>query len=315
MTQRVTRRQVILGTSVCLGAGPLGASAAAEAGPDPGGAPFRYCLNTGTIMGHKLPIDQEAKVAAAAGYDGVEPWMRNLHAYVEGGGSLRGLRKRIEDAGLRVESAIGFPQWAVDDERRRAEGLENMRRDMDRLAQIGGTHIAAPPAGINRIAGMDLRKVAERYRVVLELGEEMGVVPQLEIWGSAATLGTVAEAAFVAIAADRPDACLLLDAYHMYKGGSGFDCLKQLNGAQMHAFHINDYPADPPRETIGDAHRVYPGDGVAPLSSILRDLHRTGFRGALSLEVFNREYWRHDPLAVARTGLQKTRAAVAKALA
>ena len=78
---------------------------------------------------------------------------------------------------------------------------------------------------------------------------------------------------------------------------------------------MNDYPDDPPRDTIGDAHRVYPGDGVAPLSKILRDVHDAGFRGMLSLELFNRDYWKQEPLDVARTGLEKMRSAVKKAFA
>ncbi len=317
MDNQLNRRQMITRSGVCLGAGAAAVTTAAVAAGSEkqrGGEPFRYCLNTGTIMGLKLPLDEEIDVAAKAGYDGIEPWTGKIDKFVVGGGSLRDIKKRLDDAGLAVESAIGFPRWAVDDKEKRAEGLENMRKAMDAVSQIGGRRIAAPPAGINRVEGMDLRKVAERYRAVLELGEKMGVVAQLEIWGSAKALGTVAEAAFVAIAANRPDACLLLDAYHMYKGGSDFDGLKLLNGAAMHCFHINDYPADPPRETIGDADRVYPGDGVAPLGTILRDLYTTGFRGALSLELFNRTYWKQDALTIAKTGLAKTKAAVKKAL-
>jgi sugar phosphate isomerase/epimerase len=142
----------------------------------------------------------------------------------------------------------------------------------------------------------------------------MGVRPQLEIWGSSVNLSRTSEAAFVAADADHPDACLLLDVYHLYRGGSGFESLRLLNGAAMHVFHINDYPAEPAREELTDAHRVYPGDGVAPMSGILRTLHETGFRGTLSLELFNREYWKQEPLSVARTGLEKTRAAVERAL-
>jgi quercetin dioxygenase-like cupin family protein len=85
------------------------------------------------------------------------------------------------------------------------------------------------------------------------------------------------------------------------------------NGAAMHVLHMNDYPAQPPREKITDAERVYPGDGVAPVVQILRDLHASGFRGMLSLELFNRELWKQDPFAVARTGLEKMKALVAKA--
>ena len=41
----------------------------------------------------------------------------------------------------------------------------------------------APPAGATRKPGLDLMKAAERYRALLELGDEMGVVPQIETWG------------------------------------------------------------------------------------------------------------------------------------
>ena len=79
-------------------------------------------------------------------------------------------------------------------------------------------------------------------------------------------------------------------------------------------FTLNDYPADPPREKIADRDRVYPGDGIAPLTKILRDLHANGSRAVLSLELFNPEYWKQDPLTVAKTGLAKMKGAVNKAL-
>jgi sugar phosphate isomerase/epimerase len=316
MSARLSRREIFSHSTVCLGTALAASSAAAFAPPveDRPAEPFGYCLNLGTIMGQKLSIVEQVEVAARAGWQGVEPWVRDIQRYEEAGESLSDLKKRIADLGLQVASAIGFPRWAVDDDVQRAEGLESFKRDMDLVCRIGGTRIAAPPAGINRTTGVDLRKVAERYRAVLELGREMGVVAQVEIWGSAQTLGTVGEAALVAVAADHPDACLLLDAYHMYKGGSGFEGLKLLNGAAMHAFHINDYPDDPPRDQINDSHRVYPGDGVAPMDFLLQTLYETGFRGMLSLELFNREYWKQDAAVVAKIGLEKTRAAVQKAL-
>jgi 2-keto-myo-inositol isomerase len=47
---------------------------------------------------------------------------------------------------------------------------------------------------------------------------------------------------------------------------------------------------------------------VAPLKAVLRDLRRLGFAGFLSLELFNRDYWKQDAALVARTGLEKMRA-------
>ncbi len=292
----------------------LSARAAAPAnGPSPAGLSWRYCLNTSTIRGQELGLVEEIAIAAKAGYTGIEPWIREIEAYQRDGGRLDDLRKRIADSGLTVESAIGFAQWAGDDAGQRAAGLEQAKRDMDLVRALGGKRIAAPPAGVTgqKIALGDL---AERYRTLLELGASMEVTPQVEVWGPSQTLGKLAEAVYVAVASGHNDACLLPDVYHLFRGGSSFAGLKLLHGSSMHCFHINDYPAEPAREAMTDADRVHPGDGVAPLGEIFRTLQEIGYSGALSLELFNRGYWQQDALEVARTGLQKMQAAVAKAL-
>lgn len=275
---------------------------------------IRYCLNTSTIREQKLSVPKQVDLAARAGYGAIEPWMGELHQYVEAGGSAADLRKRIADAGLTVESAIGFAEWIVNDDARRAEGLENARKDMGLLRSIGGTRIAAPPSGATRESDLNLLKAAERYRALLELGDELGVTPQVEVWGFSSCLSKLGETALVAIEAQHPKACILPDVYHLYKGGSEFAALRMLSGSAVQVFHMNDYPAEPSRDKIADKDRVYPGDGVAPLSKILRDLFSAGFCGVLSLELFNPEYWKQDPLVVAKTGLEKMKSAVARAV-
>lgn len=273
---------------------------------------IRYCFNTSTIRGQELSITEQVKVVAEAGYDAIEPWIGDLRKFVKNGGSLTDLKKQIDDSGLTVESAIGFAQWIVDDDAARAKALEQARSDMELLKSIGGKRIAAPPIGAHKKAGPELPAIAERYRKLLEVGAETGVTPQLELWGFSKTLSKLGELAYVATEAGHPDACVLPDFYHIYKGGSDFAGLKMIEASKMHVFHINDYPADPARETIGDEHRVYPGDGVCKLSEIIGDLVDAGFAGCFSLELFNRDYWKQDALTVAKTGLEKTKAVVAQ---
>jgi sugar phosphate isomerase/epimerase len=262
-----------------------------------------------------LGLVANLEIASRAGYRGVEPWIREIDQYTSAGGTLPDLAKRIRDLGLSVESVIGFAEWIVDDDARRARGLEEARRNMDLVLAIGGTRLAAPPAGATDVANLDLRKAAQRYRALLEIGAKRGVTAQLEVWGFSKTLGRLGDAVFVAIECGHPSACLLPDVYHLHKGGSGIGGFHLVAGSAIHVFHMNDYPAEPPRETITDADRVFPGDGVAPLTEMLRTLRDVGFRGMLSLEVFNRDYWRQDAFEVAQMGLVKMRAAVRKALA
>lgn len=279
----------------------------------PAGAGFRYSLNTSTIRGQKLSLPAELDIAAKAGYHGVEPWLSEIEAYTREGGSLADLRKRIADLGLTVENLIAFPEWVVDDDSRRAKALEDTKRWMDITRQIGGQRIAAPPAGAKETS-INLSTAAERYRAVLELGDSLGVVPQLEFWGPSQTLGRLSEALFVAAEARHPQACVLTDVYHLYKGGSEYSGLHLVGPLGMYVMHLNDFPAEPSRKDITDAQRIYPGDGVAPLKEIFRTLRAIGYRGCLSLELFNREYWQKDPLEVARTGLEKTRVLVQESL-
>lgn len=276
---------------------------------------FRYCLNTSTIRGQELGIEKEVDVAAAAGYDGIEPWIPTLRQFVEKGGKLSDLAKRISDAGLTVDSAIGFAQWIVDDETKRKAALEEAKRDMDMLREIGGTRIAAPPVGAHQgdSPKIDLFVAAERFRALQDLGDQTGVVPQLEVWGFSRNLSRLGEVMFVIGETGHPKACLLLDIYHIFKGGSAFTGLDLFSDNALQVFHVNDYPATPERAEMNDSHRVYPGDGIAPMSKILNAIGGHGREITLSLELFNRDYWKQDALEVAKTGLSKMKATVAAA--
>jgi 2-keto-myo-inositol isomerase len=273
-----------------------------------------FCLNMSTVRGHELSLPEQVKLAGDAGYDAIEPWMGDIKKFVDSGGSLSDLKKQIDDAGMTVESAIGFAKWIVDDDEVRKKELENARVDMELLKQIGGKRIAAPPIGAHTTPGPSLPVIAQRYRALLELGDEIGVVPQLELWGFSKTLSRLGELAYVATEAGHPSACVLPDFYHIYKGGSDFAGLMMIEASKMSVFHINDYPADPPREKIGDEHRVYPGDGVCPLPETIRMLVAHGFSGHFSLELFNRDYWKQDAMVVAKTGLEKMKRVVAAAM-
>ncbi len=308
---RVSRRSALARTGLLLGAAltadQLAGSSGAEEVPATVKAqrPFLFSLNMATIQGQKLGIEKQIQVAGAAGYDVVEPWVSSIEDYVKAGGKPADLKKQIADLGMTVESSIAFSEWLAEDDARRAKGLEQARRDMDLVAQIGGKRMAAPPAGATDVVNMDMFKAAERYRTLLEIGDQIGVVPELELWSFSKSLGLLSECIEVAVQCGHPRACILNDIFHLYKSGSDYHGLAVINGRAAVVTHMNDYPADPPRGKIDDSYRVYPGDGACPLPDILRLLRETGGQRVLSLELFNREYWKQDALAVAKTGLAK----------
>jgi 2-keto-myo-inositol isomerase len=308
MSMNLSRREALLG---------IPALAAATALPSLGAdmtEPFGYSFNTSTIRGQKLPVDQVAKIAAKAGYNGFEPWLGELNDYAKKGGSLKDFGKMLSDLGLKVESSIGFARWIIDNDLEREKGLDEAKRDMETILTIGGTRIAAPPVGATDQANLDLSKAADRYRKLAELGAKIGVIPEVEVWGFSKSLSKLGEAVLVAMESGHPKACVLPDIYHLFKGGSGFEGLKLLQGKSIGIFHVNDYPKDKDRVGIKDADRVYPGDGVAPMKEIFTTLRDIGYRGMLSLELFNPDYYKRDAQEVASTGLQKMKAVVKASL-
>jgi 2-keto-myo-inositol isomerase len=316
-TSKLSRRRALGQTALLAGAAAwggklFGADSPAPSKPDPS-APFRFSLNMATIRGQKLGIVKQIEVAAQAGYDAIEPWMDTVEEYISQGGKLADLRRRIADSGLSVESAIAFPEWMVEDDQRRAKGLEKAKQLMDLIAQLGGTRMAAPPAGATELPKIEALRAAERYRALLEAGQQSGVTPQFELWGFSHNFNRLGECVWVAMETGHPKACVLADVFHLYKGGSGFHGLQLLGPQAIQVLHMNDFPADPPRDKIDDSYRVYPGDGTAPLAELLRSLHDTGGQKVLSLELFNRKYWTEDALTVARTGLAKMKAVAEKA--
>jgi len=262
---------------------------------------FRYCLNTSTVSGQDPGILKYIEIAADAGYDGIEVWVRDVKAYLEEGNSAASLKQYIEEHGITVENAIGFAPWISGG----TSGMDQMKEEMELLASIGGKRIAAPPAGVPSDRPLDFFMAGEKYAEILELGRQTGVMPQLEFWGASPVMWHIGQALMVASCANDPDVRLLPDVYHMFRGGSGYESLKMLNGNMIEIFHMNDYVDTIPRSEQTDADRVYPGDGSAPIKQILSDLKNMGGGKVLSIELFNRTYWEQDPQSVAKTALDK----------
>jgi sugar phosphate isomerase/epimerase len=300
---KISRRDLLFASGTAAGAALLPFSASAT--PTAKAQKFEFSLNMSTIMGQNLGLIKELEVASAAGYQHCEIWIPTLEAYLKSGGTLSEVKKRIDGLGIKIQNAIGFAQWIVDDEATRKKGLEQMKREMDMLAQLGCFRTAAPPMGATKEPGLDLRRAAERYRAILDIGVSTGVTPQLEMWGHSKNLNRVADVLFVAAEAGQPNAKLLLDVFHLYKGESSIDCLHLVGESSIEVFHVNDYVTTIKPTSITDGDRIYAGDGEAPIKEIIKRLKPTEKPVILSLELFNKELWAQDPLKVAKTGLEK----------
>ncbi|MCM3781842.1 sugar phosphate isomerase/epimerase [Neobacillus mesonae] len=269
--------------------------------------PFKLSLNTSTLLPYRLGVEEQIRIASEAGYEGIELWVKDIDAYLDSGGKLNELRRYIEDHGLDFTNAIAFWSWADESSEEREQGFKLAEKELHMLAELGCTAAAAPPFG--NVKDVSLDDFASSFTKLAELARNIGVEPYLEFWGKAKRLNCIKEAVYVAKVSGVKEAKILLDPFHMYTGGSELKDLQMWSGDGIGIVHVNDYPSNPDKEQIQDSDRVFPGDGISNTKAMAAELHRLGYSGYLSLELFKAEYGALSALETAKLGIEKIRTA------
>ena len=241
----------------------------------------------------------------------LNPGMANWKNMKKMGGNLKELGLEIKKLGLRVPSVIGLWDAIPDSMDLFNKSLPETRRRMRMAHDIGAEHVQTIPNKLSE--NYNHQWVADRYRDIIEIGlKEFNIKPAL-VFVKYFTIKSLGQAVGIAMDTNHPTAKVIPDIYHMYISGGGFEGLKMLKGDGIAIFQFNDAPATPAFKDLNDEHRVYPGDGILPLDSIFKDLKATGYKGFISLEMYNPNYYKEDPFTVAKTGLKKTLEVLKKA--
>lgn len=264
------------------------------------------CLNASTIR--PTPLVEKLHVAARAGFEGIELWHNELEEYQQQGGNLRDLRKRIEDLGLVVPGTINLKGWfeASND---KDPAWETCRQRMEDAITVGARYIVAGPPQ----SAADFKRGARNFGRLLRMGLELGIEPSMEFLGFVEKINTLEQARRIVHESSEPGGTIVLDPFHIFRGGGSFDTVRQLHGNEISICHFNDAHTGIPRSQQMDHDRVLPGDGELPLVSMLRDLFKVGYRGGLSLELFSSKLWEQDPNVVAVEGIDRMRRMIAEA--
>jgi sugar phosphate isomerase/epimerase len=95
---------------------------------------------------------------------------------------------------------------------------------------------------------------------------------------------------------------VLIDSWHIFRGGERLDDVAALDGGRIALVHVNDGAADVLEDATYDGRfgRQLPGTGAFDLDGFADALDRAGYRGPISLEVLSSELRRLQPEAGAR---------------
>ena len=149
-------------------------------------------------------------------------------------------------------------------------------------------------------------------REVGEIARQFDMTAMAEFIRTSPLISTLPTLLKMTRAAGHANMRPMLDCYHFWSGLNKLEDLDLLKPGELGHVHFQDVP-DMPRELLDTVTRVIPGDGVSPLTTILRKLADKGYTGALSVELFLPKFQQGDPFEVAREIRPKAEAVMRQA--
>ena len=262
-------------------------------------APFTACLNPATLSGVALP--EFLALAAAGGFAAVELSIQQVLAH----GPQR-VRELLNEHGLSVAAASGIlpagpvlpaPLLISDDAY--VACLDGLEQRLEAFVAIGcpvATTVLNPRSDAPQTEA--LATARRRIGALCDAAAEHGLRLAVEAVSVRAGLpgeldGTNPVAATLALLGEllnetgRSNATVLVDSFHWAAAGAHRDHITGLGDGAVGHVQIADVPDSGATREWTDAMRLFPGDGALAWPGFAEALTSIGYRGAVSVELFN----------------------------
>lgn len=246
-------------------------------------------------------LEEKLLAISRAGFRAVEVFEEDLAGFR---GTPRELRIMAEDLGLRIVALQPLRDYEAMPEPFRRHNRDRSERWFDLMEELGVdlTYVCSntSPAALDSMeqAAEDLHELAERAsRRGLRVGYEALA------WGK--HVRDWPKAWEIVRQANHPHLGLVLDSFHCFVRGNPLASLEELPGERIFLVQLSDAPnllMDP--LALSRHHRSMPGQGDWPVEDFLEKVLGTGYRGPVSLEIFNEWFRGAPPEEVAADGIR-----------
>ncbi len=246
-------------------------------------------MNPTSIATVSLSGDLAEKLAAiaAAGFDAVEVFENDFLSF---DGSPRDVGRMIADLGLRIAAFQPFRDFEGMPEPLRARGFARAARKFALMNELGAELMlicsnVSPQAlgGVDRAAA-DLRELGE-------LADKYGVRVGFEALAWGRHVNDYRDAWEIVRRADHPRIGLILDSFHTLARNSPVEPIAAIPGDRIFLVQLADAPKLDMDVLSWSRHfRCFPGQGDLAITDFVRAVGATGYRGPLSLEIFNDQF-------------------------
>lgn len=242
---------------------------------------------TSSTLGNP-PFPELVAAASAAGFAGLSLWPAHDWAAARDAGlSDQDLRTLLDDHGLVVNDVDCLVRWVGPGAPGEPPYFEEPEPAVLWAAAeaLGARYVNVLLLGQKGTAEDD---TAAALAEVCDEAAEHGMVATVEF--AAGTLARdVPTAARIVAATGRPNASVLIDAWHLHYGRSTTEDVAATAPGVVRGVQLNDGPAERPEDFMHATRwaRLAPGEGEFDLAGLVGALDRAGYQGPLSVEVFN----------------------------
>jgi 4-hydroxyphenylpyruvate dioxygenase len=249
---------------------------------------MRHSVATVSLSG---TLPQKLEAIAAAGFDGIELFEPDFTLW---SGSAADLHRLCGDLGLRVELFQPFRDFEGMPDAQFTRGLDRAERKFD-LMQALGCPLMLVCSNVSPLAMNDPERAAAQLHTLAERAarRELRIGFEALAWGR--HVNRWRQAWRIVERADHPNLGLILDSFHTLSLRDDLADLQQVPGERIFFVQMADAPLMS-LSVIDWArhHRNFPGQGQLDVVGFFEQVVRAGYRGPLSLEIFN-DVFRETP--------------------
>ncbi|MEV4974693.1 bifunctional sugar phosphate isomerase/epimerase/4-hydroxyphenylpyruvate dioxygenase family protein [Streptomyces scopuliridis] len=242
---------------------------------------MRKSIATVSLSG---PLSEKLTAIATAGFDGVEIFENDLLA---GPLTPEEVRLRCADLGLSIDLYQPFRDFEAVPAELLARNLRRAERKFAVMERLGAdlllvcSSVAPQAADDDALAAEQLHRLAER-------AERHGIRIAYEALAWGRHVDTYDHAWRIVELAGHPALGTCLDSFHILSRGSDPTGIANIPGEKIFFLQLADAPL-----MVMDVlqwsrhHRCFPGQGGFDVAGLVAAAVQAGYRGPLSLEVFN----------------------------
>ncbi len=253
----------------------------------------------------------EAKLAAAAraGFRAIEIFENDLTFF---SGRPADVKAMAQNLGVEIIALQPMRDFEAMPEPQRSRNFERAKRKFDLMQELG-TSMLCVCSSVAEEAIDDPARAAADLGALADLAAQRGMRIGYEALAWGRHVKDWMDAWKIVDLADRPNLGIVLDSFHICARKNPLEPIANLRPDRIALVQISDAP-NVVMDVISMSrhHRCFPGQGDFPLVDYLDAVVHSGYRGHISLEVFNDQFRGAPATAVARDGMRSLLAAAEK---